>query len=208
MRKKRKLRVVLILATLIFAGIFCLLDRHMRPIVREYAVNQAKILSGEAMTAAVNEVLCQEAYSYGDLVAVRRNDAGEVLSVETETVAVNSLCNAIITSINERLTKEPYSCLKIPLANATGSMFTMGRGPAVTMRILQSSAATTNVNSVFSDAGINQTLHRLELTVSYRSNVLVYGMTEPIETTGTFLITETVIVGGVPNTYANIDRVS
>jgi len=54
-----------------------------------------------------------------------------------------------------------------------------------------------------SDAGINQTVHRLELDVTFRAVLLVAGMSEPIETNGNFLVTETVIVGTVPDRYVD-----
>lgn len=192
--------------TLLLAAALVLtaLDMRMRPLVREYSVNRAQVLASEAMTRAVNTVLAGGGYQYDTLIAVSRDENGAVQSVETDAAAVNRLSTAVVSSLSETLAQEDFSTLRLPLMNATGSAFWMGRGPKITMRIQQSGAAAAQMTSTFSAAGINQTVHRLELTLTFRAVVLVAGMSEPIETSGTFLVAETVIVGAVPDVFANI----
>lgn len=182
------------------------LDVRMRPLVREYAVNRAKMLAGETLATAVNAVLDSGAYPYDELVAVTRGADGSVLSAETNATIVNRLSAAILTSLGETLQRDDCATMRFPLFNATGSTFLMGRGPTISLRIQQNGAATTRMTSAFSEAGINQTVHRLELTVTFRAVVLAAGFSEPIETEGTFLVAETIIVGTVPEVVANIDR--
>lgn len=181
-------------------------DKRLRPVVREYAANQARVLMGEAMTAAVNAVLADGAYSYDELTQVTRSESGAVQSIEANAAAVNRLTADVVTALNRTLAQEAYSKLKLPLLNATGSVFLMGRGPTITVRICQSSAATVRLNSEFASAGINQTSHRLELALCFRANVLAAGASEPIEMESNFLVAETVIVGAVPDVFANINR--
>lgn len=182
------------------------LDMRLRPLLREYAVNRAQTLAGEALATAVNAVLEGESYSYDQLVTVVRNDSGAVLSAEANAAAINRLSAAVISSLNDTLASDDHTVLRLPLFNATGSAFLIGRGPKITLRLQQNGAATTALDSTFSEAGINQTQHRLELTVRFRAVVLAAGMSEPIETVGTFLVAETIIVGTVPEVVANITR--
>lgn len=181
-------------------------DRRLRPVVREYAANQARVLMGEAMTAAVNAALAEGAYGYDELTQVTRSESGAVLSIEANAAAVNRLTADVVTALNRTLAQKEYSTLKLPLLNATGSVFLMGRGPTVTVRVHQSSAATVRLSSEFASAGINQTSHRLELSLSFRATVLAAGASEPIEIESNFLVAETVIVGAVPDVFANVSR--
>lgn len=175
----------------------------MRPLVREYAVNRAQTVAGEALATAVESVLCA-ADAYGAMSEVCRDTNGAVLSVQANTAAINRLSADVVTAVREALLQEEYSALRLPVLNATGRTFLLGRGPKITIRLQQSGAATVHIRSTFSEAGINQTLHRLELTVTFRATVMAAGLCEPIETTGTFLVTETVIVGTVPDRYVDI----
>lgn len=161
---------------------------------------------GEAVAAAVNAALADGAYDYEALTQVTRSESGAVLSIEANVPAVNRLTADVVNALNRTLAQESYSTLKMPLLNATGSAFLMGRGPTVTVRVHQNGAATARLNSEFVSAGINQTTHRLELTLRFRAVVLAAGANEPIEFEGSFLVAETVIVGAVPDAFAHINR--
>ncbi len=202
MRKRRRVWRVACLLLATAAIVSLALDYAMRPLVEEYAVNRARTVASEAMAAAVEEVLETEGACSG-LTAVSRDADGAVLSIETDTAAVNRLSARVVTALGAVLLREEYSELKVPLLNATGRVFLMGRGPKVTMKLQQNGAATVRITSRFSEAGINQTVHRLELDVTFRAVLLVAGMCEPIETSGNFLVTETVIVGTVPDRYVD-----
>ncbi len=203
MRKRRRILAWFGLISVIAASVLLWLDVAMRPLVREYAVNRANTAASEAMAAAVEEVLCK-AETYGETAVVRRDENGAVLSVQANTAAINRLSADVVTSVGKTLLKEEFSTLRLPVLNATGRTFLMGRGPKITIRLQQSGTATVRIGSRFSEAGINQTVHRLELTVTFRAVVMAAGLHEPIETTGTFLVTETVIVGTVPDRYVDI----
>ena len=55
--------------------------------------------------------------------------------------------------------------------------------------------------SDFSQAGINQTLHKLTMEVSVDVAILVLGQTSSFTLTSEVVVAETVIVGQVPDTY-------
>ena len=202
---KRKRIKGLLAFLLAISLVWVALDVRMRPLVREYAVNRAKALASQAMAAAVDMVLLEQAYDYDRLITIQRSDKDEVLSVQTNASVINRFGAEVVAALGELLLQDDYTRLTVPLFSATGSVFLSGRGPRIPIHIQQNGAATTNMHSSFAAAGINQTVHRLELTWSFRMVVLVAGMSEPIETTGTFLIAETVIVGTVPDRYVGIE---
>ena len=203
MRKRHRFLAFLALFATISAVGMLWLDVSMRPLIREYAANRANTVASEALAAAVESVLMR-ADAYGETAIVQRDENGSVLSLQANTAAINRLSADVVTAVGETLAKEEYAEWQLPLLNATGRVFLMGRGPKFTVKMQQNGAATVQINSCFSEAGINQTVHRLELIVSFRAAVMAAGLQEPIETTGTFLVTETVIVGTVPDRYVDI----
>ena len=56
-------------------------------------------------------------------------------------------------------------------------------------------------DSSFSQAGINQTLHRLNMQVSVDVSVLILGQTSSFTVNSGVVVAETVIVGEVPDTF-------
>ncbi len=203
MKKRHRFWTFFALFWVIAAGTWLWLDLAMRPLVREYAVNRAHTMASEALATAVESVLCN-ADAYGETAEIRRDENGAVLSVQANTAAINRLSADVVTAVGKTLLKEEFSALRLPVLNATGRAFLMGRGPKITVKLQQNGAATVQINSRFSEAGINQTVHRLELTVNFRAAVMAAGLHEPVEMTGTFLVTETVIVGTVPDRYVDI----
>ena len=66
----------------------------------------------------------------------------------------------------------------------------------------------TDLISQFSQAGINQTLHRIYLNVNCKVTVLTPFDTIEQQITNQVLIAEAVIVGNVPETYYNLNGIS
>ena len=57
---------------------------------------------------------------------------------------------------------------------------------------------------MFESAGINQTLHRIMLKVTTTVYLVSSWHSTSVEIASSYLIAETVLVGSVPNVYANI----
>ncbi len=66
----------------------------------------------------------------------------------------------------------------------------------------------TDLVSQFSEAGINQTLHRIYLKVSTEVTILTPFDTIQQQITNQVLIAEAVILGEVPDTYYNLNGVN
>ena len=71
----------------------------------------------------------------------------------------------------------------------------------IPVRILSIRNSDAVFASDFSQAGINQTLHRLNMQVSIDVAVLVLGQASSFTVTSEVVVAETVIVGEVPDTF-------
>ncbi|MFI3251454.1 MAG: sporulation protein YunB, partial [Eubacteriales bacterium] len=92
------------------------------------------------------------------------------------------------------------SVIEVPL----GSLFSMellwAKGPTIKARSMTVGTVSAEFESNFSQAGINQTLHRIYLHVTVPITLLLAGDTVETEITTKLCVSETVIVGTVPNT--------
>ena len=86
-----------------------------------------------------------------------------------------------------------------------GTKILSGRGPDIPIKMSTVGNVETDLISQFSQAGINQTLHRIYLNVE--CNVIILTPFDTIEQkiTNQVLIAEAVIIGEVPATYYNLN---
>ena len=64
--------------------------------------------------------------------------------------------------------------------------------------------ATASIISEFSDAGLNQTLHRIVIEIKADVDAIIPGFSTRVPVKTTIVAAETVIVGRVPNAYTHV----
>ena len=114
---------------------------------------------------------------------------------------VNRLKTDILNIINDEILALGHSDIGIPLGSLFFPEIFSGKGPAIPVHILSIRNSDANFVSHFSQAGINQTMHRLNMEVSIDVAVLVLGQTSSFSMTSEVVVAETIIVGDVPQTY-------
>ena len=62
----------------------------------------------------------------------------------------------------------------------------------------------SQLKSEFSEAGINQTLHKITLNVNATVTAIIPGNTTKFDVSLNYIICDTVIVGNIPNGYTYI----
>ena len=85
-------------------------------------------------------------------------------------------------------------------ANAKAEIFS-GKGPIIPVEIISIRNSDAYFNSSFTQAGINQTLHQLSMSVLVDVSVLVLGEAASFTVTSEVVVAETIIVGDVPDTF-------
>jgi sporulation protein YunB len=182
-----------------------LLDTQLRPLIKSYSSNQAKRMVTQAVNDAVTNVLSEENVKYEDLVTLGKNEAGDIVSIETNIVKINSLKAAVTTAILKELAKYQHLSISIPLGTLIGGDLFTGRGPKIPLEINISANTVTTMHSNFSSAGINQTDHQIvmDITSTVFSAVPGYNSSTVVETC--FAIAETVLVGEVPTSFTDVE---
>ncbi len=181
-------------------GLMCLtLVRNMDPLVRDMAVAGAKNAAAAAMQKAVAARMTGGQWS--ELVQLVKDGEGQITAAVTDVGRVNELQAALSGDVIAALTAPNTADLGVPLGNLLPSPFFSGLGPKVPIRILSVSEVEVKLMSRFTSAGINQTLHRLLLTLSARVRVLIPTGTVTAIVYADVTAAETLIVGRVPDSY-------
>lgn len=199
-RHSRRRRLPGLVLMLLGLGLMCLtLVRNMDPLVRDMAVAGAKNAAAAAMQKAVAARMTGGQWS--DLVQLVKDGEGQITAAVTDVGRVNELQAALAGDVIAALTAPNTADLGVPLGNLLPSPFFSGLGPKVPIRILSVSEVEVKLMSRFTSAGINQTLHRLLLSLSARVRVLIPTGTVTAIVYADVTAAETLIVGRVPDSY-------
>ncbi len=198
-RRRRRFGLVLLLSGLVLLSLLCW--RRLDPLVRDMAVTQAS----NAVTVAVNDAIAEKMLAgeldYGELVHLQTGADGTVCAMQTDMSRVNRLRAELTRDIIARIMGTETADLSVPLGNLLGGNLLSGRGPDVPIRIISVSQAETTLHNRFLSAGINQTLHQIQVAVTVEVFVLIPGDSVLSSVSTLVTVAETLIVGKVPDTY-------
>lgn len=203
-RKDKRFRWVWCL--LIFS-IICILsiiwvDRRLTPLVKAYGINHAKTVCTQVTHQAVTDFLNKNQINYQELITVNRRENGEIASLEADAMQINRLKADVTNTVLSELQKKDIQTMRIPFGSLTGSNLLSGRGPKIPLKTGINITVITNIKSEFFEAGINQTCHQLYLSLDIQLFAALSEEPQTVTISSEFLITETIISGTVPDTYA------
>ena len=195
---------VLIWLTVIFTLLLALtvaVVLHMKPVVVDLATARTSNAVNRIVVAAVNDAVDSGRIDYEQLVDFDKDAEGHVTALRSNMAAFNRLQASIADDILQRMAEVSSTDLAIPIGTLTGSPLLAGRGPCLRVRMQSVGTATARFDNQFSSAGINQTRHRIILNVDVHVSILLPGLTTYTKVSNEISVAETVIVGGVPETY-------
>lgn len=174
---------------------------HLKPVMTSMAMARVSNMVNRIVSAAVNEAVESGEIDYGNFVIFDKDDTGHITALRSNVAEVNRMQGRIADEILLRLSEVSTSELKIPLGTLTGSALLAGRGPSLYVRMQAVGSANAVFRNQFTAAGINQTRHQIFLDVDVYMSILLPGMKTSTKVSNEIAVAETVIVGGVPDTY-------
>ncbi|MBP3334798.1 MAG: sporulation protein YunB [Ruminiclostridium sp.] len=203
---KHRLGLKLIGTAVILLGFAGILQLMIRPNIINVCEYNSKAVTISLIDDAINERLVDlgENADYGNLVKLSYTSDGKVASIESNTKLINRIKNDMLTEINDRLMKGETENVDLTVGTLSGIPLFHGSGPTVRMEVEPKGYADAVFISEFTDAGLNQTLHRMIMrtTVSVTAFIPMYSVETKVS--GDFLIAETVIVGNVPESFTHV----
>ena len=194
------IRLVIILLTVIF---ICLLLFRIKfnDEIRSLAETQVRNTTSDLINDAIDRQIEEGTIQYDRMVYFEKDLDGRITALKTNMSEVNRLKTDILNLINDEILALSTDDFGIPLGSLFLPEVLAGKGPEIPIQILSISNSDASFSSHFSEAGINQTLQKMNMEVCVDGTVLVLGQTNSFTVSSQVVVAETIIVGNVPNTY-------
>ena len=197
---RKWLRRLLVILVVLLALFFAMRSKY-RLVIDDLAQTQVKNTTSDLTNDAIAKQIAIGDIQYDRIVFFEKDLDGRITALKTNMSEVNRLKTDILNIINDEILALDHSDIGIPLGSLFFPEIFSGKGPAIPVHILSIRNSDANFVSHFSQAGINQTMHRLNMEVSIDVAVLVLGQTSSFSMTSEVVVAETIIVGDVPQTY-------
>lgn len=191
---------------LFFVFSFVYLECVVNPVVVESTRQAVFSLSTSAVSDAVYDVLKDDNITYEDIVDVRYGDSGKVSFITLQTTTLNLIARRFYQVAQVYLDKMGESGVSVNLGVFTGLPFLSGLGPKVNLKLVSIGAMTSQFESNFKSAGINQTNHSVFVRLYASVSMILPAYSKTIDSVTEMLVAESVIVGEVPSVYFGENR--
>jgi len=176
----------------------------MQPVIIRYAESVAETVMLNSANEAIVNILNSENIDYNDIVTLAKNQYGTVTSLETDVYKTNYLKSYISNEISRIIENRERYTVSIPIGTFLANTYTSGLGPDLILKMQITTTAFADFEDEFHSAGINQTLHKINVKIKINGTILVAGYKKTISVSTTALVAQTVIVGCVPDAFTNV----
>lgn len=196
-------RLLLLISLLILAAIslFFLFRNKYLGVITTLAQTQVMNATSDLINDAIDKQISEGIIQYDRMVYFEKDLDGRITALKTNMSEVNRLKTDLLNLINDEILSMDSDRLGIPIGSFILPEIFGGKGPVIPIQILTIRNSEAEFFSEFSQAGINQTLQKLNMRVSVDVAVLVLGKVDSFTISSSVVIAETVIVGQVPEMF-------
>lgn len=181
-----------------------IIDTSVKPIINKVSTHQAKVMATEVINNAVYNELVHTEYTYASFVNLSQDKDGNITSLETDVTGINRLKTKITKRLLDDFEELSKKEMSIPAGSLLGPYFLSGKGPSIPYKVVYSGDIDISFSNKFESVGINQTRHQIILTVNMDISAILPGHTTVISVPSNYYIANTVIVGQVPDSFAEV----
>lgn len=194
-RRRRLLKTIIIAAVAIaVAAVYYYL--RIAPVISTVVTERTRMQVSQAIDDMTESHLYD--VTYDDFVISRYDDEGNVTFIQINSVKVNLFARRVTSLIRSEMKTFEEQGVQIPLGTVTGIPLLSDLGPELTYNVLDLGVVDADFISEFTDAGVNQTLHRLYMKIIVNMRIVLPGYSLAFDNSSTVMICENVIVGDVP----------
>ncbi|MCL2176956.1 MAG: sporulation protein YunB [Firmicutes bacterium] len=187
--------IVLGIVAIMFFGY---LELFISPVIRSVAVAQVDNLTVKSLNTAVREEI-NNGYGYNDFINTLTDNTGRITMLQANTAAINRSVLRIAYSAQLSIDSFGRDGIELPLGVFTGVALLAGFGPDLNIRVNTVGHVYVNFYSSFVGQGINQTRHRIYVQLTSTVSIVVPTITNAVRTQVQVLLTESIIVGEIPD---------
>jgi len=204
---KHKFKTAFVLL-LIFSVIFIVFNffrTNIASTVYAYSESKVRALSVKAVNNAVSELI-KNKNIYDNLVNVSTDMEGKITAIQANSTQINMLTEDLIKTSQLKLENIGAEGIDIPIGTFSGLNILNGKGPSINISLIPIGDVTCEFFSEFISSGINQTLHRLYVSVNTNVNIILPLTNNNVKTQTNILICESILMGKVPEVYLNSSK--
>ena len=206
--KKRKKVVKIasfVLILLLILSILIVLNTYWKSTLPTLLdITQAKISAQTVLV--INQAVTtsfQDTDVFGDLISIQRDNDGNIILLTANSLQANKLARQMAIVSQQRLDQLAKEQIEVPFGTISGIPLFSDMGPEITITVTPIGAVNCTFTSTFESVGINQTLHRMFIQVECKMDLIIPQMHHTMECVVPILVSESIIIGKVPQTYLN-----
>ena len=199
---KSKIYIALAIIIALIATILLYMHFVVNPIIIDSSEAKVKATTQIAIENAVYDVL-KNKIVYDNLVNIIKDENGDVQLITANAFEMNLLSKELLSSAQEGLINASQDGIDIGIGSFTGLPILADLGPKISIKMSPIGTVYSKYYSEFVSAGINQTSHKIYLIIESDVNLILPTTTKKIHTTTQILLTESIIIGKIPDTYLN-----
>lgn len=203
-KKRGRLLMVGIVLALVLALGWWYLDGNLTRVVLSLADARARSLAVQVLNEAVEETLAS-GVKYDQLMIVSTGEDGHVRLIQANTAEMNRLASHVTLLAQQRLEALEEQAISVPLGSALGVPIFAGSGPKIQVQILPVGAVIPRFDTEFQTAGINQTRHKVILTLTATVRLVIPTGSSTLQATTQMAVAESIVVGQVPDSFVDLN---
>lgn len=176
----------------------------VNPVIMDTVEIKSKALATRAMNDSIADVV-MNSIIYDDLVSIVSDDFGNISMIQANSLEINNLSKDLAQTCEVRIAEFGGNGVAIPLGTFTGIPLFVGRGPRIRVKMTPIGSVICKFVSHFESAGINQTVHKIYVNINATVAVVMPLSSRSFKAEQQVLISESVIVGQVPEVYLYSD---
>lgn len=180
------------------------LDRIISPIILNSADMEMKNRTVEIINRTVLEN-CQKNFMYEDIININKDECGNINMIKADTIKLNKLACDVALESQNRLKEFGVKGVKLPASYIFKNNIISFFGPSIKVKMQPIGYTETKYISEFTSAGINQTNHKISMEVITNIRIIIPLNSKDIEVKKQVPISETIIVGKVPESSINME---
>ncbi len=193
--KRKFLRLIALLFALIVYVYFCAVN-----LIFDYAGKDFQYYVSNCSYYAIKKCL-EDGVAFSDLYSIRKNEAGEILSIETDAFLINYISQKLALDCYDYLSEYTEKGVGVPLGAFSGIRLIAGYGKKINVKLTHTLSVECKILRKFTTAGINQT--RQILSAVIHSDITVYSLFKSKYYDGDIevVLCDNIIIGKVPELY-------
>ena len=195
----------LILLVLLLTAVVIAMEQNLSQTMLDMAFARAYSMAVETINRAVKQAMGQ-GVTYEELIDAQMDAQGRVSMLRANTMRMNELASQTALLAERELGSAENQVVEIPLGAALGVSFLSGFGPRLEVQILPVGAVHTSFDTEFETAGINQTRHKILLTLEATVRLVIPNGVEEVAVSSQMAVAESIIVGLVPDSFVDVNN--